>query len=123
MNKAFERGPRNLLEIGVLIGGLIVPAACVWFPRLRESRIALFLPPAALVPAALLMLLFKIDGTVSKTTGQTLLAARPSEAVEFYLYFFMFAYLVVFERRIREIEAEGAGKTNNSGTKKKKKKS
>jgi hypothetical protein len=111
MNKAFERTPRTILELGVLIGGLVVPAACAFYPRLRQSRVALFLPSAVLVPAALFMLLFKIDGTASKWTGHALLAARPSEAVEFYLYFFIFAYLVIFERRIREIEREERGKT------------
>jgi hypothetical protein len=35
-------------------------------------------------------------------------AARPSEAVEFYLYFFMMGYLIVFERRIAALEREGS---------------
>jgi hypothetical protein len=110
MNKAFERTPRTVLELGVLIGGLIVPAVCAFLPRLRQSRVALFLPSAVLVPAALFMLAFKIDSTASKWAGHALMAARPSEAVEFYLYFFIFAYLVIFERRIREIERDGSGK-------------
>jgi hypothetical protein len=33
-------------------------------------------------------------------------AARPSEAVEFYLYFFIMAYLIVFGRRIAALETE-----------------
>lgn len=73
---------------------------------LTPAKPSLFLPSAALVPAVAFMLAFKIDGTASKWTGYTLLAARHSEAVEFYLYFFIFAYLVIFERRLREIEAE-----------------
>ena len=111
MNKAFERTPRTVLELGVLIGGLIVPAVCAFYPRLRQSRAALFLPSAVLVPAALFMLAFKIDSTASKWGGHAFMAARPSEAVEFYLYFFIFAYLVIFERRIREIETAASGKT------------
>ena len=108
MNKAFERTPRTLLELGVLIGGLVVPALCAFFPRLRQSRVALFLPSAVLVPTALFMLGFKIDGTaVEMQRHELLMAARPSEAVEFYLYFFIFAYLIIFERRIREIETAG----------------
>jgi len=110
MNKAFERTPRTLLEIGVLIGGIVLPALCAFAPRLRQSRIALFLPSAALVPTALFMLFFKFDGTLSKYTGHSLFAARASEAVEVYLYFFILAYLIVFERRIRELETEGRGK-------------
>ncbi len=106
MNKAFERAPRTLLALGVLIGGLVVPAVCAFAPRLRQSRVALFLPPAILAPTALFMLLFKIDGSLSKFGGTKYLASRPSEAVEFYLYFFILAYLIVFERRIRELETD-----------------
>ena len=110
MNKGFERGPRNLLEIGVLIGGLIVPALCAFVPRLRQSRMALFLPAAALVPMTLFAVFFKLAGTLTKYEMAGGVAARPSEAVEVYLYFFIFAYLIVFERRIRELETEGPAK-------------
>ena len=51
----------------MLVGGIIVPLACVLAPSLRRSRLALFLPSAALMPLALI-----------------------------------FAYLVMFERRIRD---------------------
>jgi hypothetical protein len=105
VNKGFERAPRAVLEIGVLIGGLIVPAVCAYMPRLRQSRLALFLPSAALVPTALLMLLFKFDSSFAKYLGEGSVAARSSEAVEVYLYFFVFAYLAIFERRIGELEA------------------
>ena len=33
------------------------------------------------------------------------LIQRPSETIELYLYFFILAYLIIFARRIREIEA------------------
>ena len=36
------------------------------------------------------------------------MAARPSEAIEFYLYFFIVAYLIVFERRIHALEVENS---------------
>lgn len=36
------------------------------------------------------------------------LVFRPSETIETYLYFFILAYLIVFARRIKELEvAEG----------------
>jgi hypothetical protein len=108
VNKGFERAPRAILEIGVLVGGLAVPAIGAAIPRLRQSRLALFLPSAALVPTALLMLLFKFDTSFAKYLGGSSLAARSSEAVEVYLYFFVFAYLAIFERRIRELETAGS---------------
>jgi len=108
MNKSFERLPRTLLEIGVVAGGLLVPLACAYAPWLRQSRMALFLPAAALVPAALLAVAFKGAGTLAQYVAANV-AARPSEAVEVFLYFFMMAYLIVFERRIRELATEGPG--------------
>lgn len=119
MNKGFERAPRAILEIAVLIGGLVVPALCAFRPHLRQSRLALFLPSAVLVPTALLMLFFKFDTSFARYLGGSHAAARSSEAVELYLYFFVFAYLVMFERRVRELETQGqAVKTKAAKTKK-----
>ncbi|HXG79253.1 MAG TPA: hypothetical protein VNJ31_07960 [Methyloceanibacter sp.] len=106
MNKAFERTPRTLLELGVFIGGILVPAACAVWPKLRQASLALFLPCAALVPIAFFALYFKLAGMLAKYDVVGAVAGRPSEAVEFYLYFFIFAYLVVFERRIHALETE-----------------
>jgi hypothetical protein len=109
MNKGFERGPRTLLEIGVFAGGLVVPLLCAYAPWLRQSRVALFLPAAALLPTALFASLFKLAGLLGEHGAMSLgVAARPSEAVEFYLYFFIMAYLIVFERRIAALETEGS---------------
>jgi hypothetical protein len=109
MNKGFERAPRALLEVCVFAGGLLVPLAATYAPWLRQSRMSLFLPPAALVPPAALAALFKVASMLAKHYGASLgLAARPSEAVEFYLYFFVMAYLIVFERRIHALETEGS---------------
>jgi hypothetical protein len=40
--------------------------------------------------------------------GYGKLLQRPSETIETYLYFFILAYLIVFARRIGEIEASEA---------------
>ena len=107
MNKGFERGPRTMLEIGVFAGGLVVPLPCAYAPWLRQSRVALFLPAAALLPTALFASLFKLAGLLGEHDAMGFgVAARPSEAVEFYLYFFIMAYLIVFERRIAALETE-----------------
>ncbi|MEX2166359.1 MAG: hypothetical protein WD852_04980 [Methyloceanibacter sp.] len=109
--ESFEKVPRAILQFAVIVGGLLVPIWCALAPRWRASRIALFLPSAILVPAALGVVLFKLVELLAKT--QTVqLAGRPSEAVEFYLYFFILAYLIVFERRISEMETDEAGSRN-----------
>jgi hypothetical protein len=118
MNKGFERGPRTLLEIGVLAGGLVVPLLCAYAPWLRQSRLALFLPAAALLPTALFASLFKlVDRLGEHDVISFSVAARSSEAVEFYLYFFIMAYLIVFERRIAALETEGSRAKSKTGAK------
>ena len=107
----FEKWPRAILEIGVFIGGLLVPLVAAFGPRVRVNRLSLFLPPAALVPSAIAVFAFKYLDVAQQKGYLHTLVQRPSEAVEFYLYFFIFAYLVIFERRIREIEREERGKT------------
>lgn len=108
----FEKWPRAILEIGIFIGGLLVPLVAAFDPRVRVNRLSLFLPPAALVPTAIAVFVFKyLDVAQQKGYLQGVLQ-RPSETVELYLYFFILAYLIVFVRRIREIEAEGLGKTD-----------
>jgi hypothetical protein len=101
----FDKVPRVTLELGVLIGGLLLPTAAYFRPELRASRFALFLPAAALVPIALLALCFKL---LDEARARELLVAyeRPSESTELYLFFFILAYLIVYTRRIGELEAD-----------------
>jgi hypothetical protein len=100
---AFEQWPRAILEIGVVIGGIIVPIAAAIFPRIRSNRLSLFLPPAALLSTAVIAMLFKLTGLSQKGYIPELVH-RPSEAIESYLYYFILAYLIVFARRIRQLE-------------------
>jgi hypothetical protein len=103
----FDKIPRVTLELGVLIGGILIPAAAWFRPQIRASRFALFFPAAALVPTALLALCFKLLDEAR--SGKLVFAyERPSESIEFYLYFFILAYLIVFSRRIGELETDEA---------------
>lgn len=104
----FEKTPRSLLELSIAIGGLGVPLAAIFFPWLRACRVSLFLPANALVPLAIGALGFKLVDRLQQGHIATLLD-RPSETIETYLYVFIVAYLVVYARRISELEAaEGA---------------
>src|SRR3546814_15941194 len=47
-----DQKPRTLLEIGVIVGGILIPLLALRRPALREGRFALFLPPLACVPVA-----------------------------------------------------------------------
>ena len=102
-----ERLPRSMLEVGIFTGGLVVPLAAVFYPWLRACRVSLFLPPAALVPTALGPTTFKLVDWLQP--GREEILKRPSETIETYLFFFILAYLIVYARCIKQLEAaEGA---------------
>jgi hypothetical protein len=110
----FEKWPRAVLEIGVFIGGLLVPLVAAFDPRVRANRLSLFLPPAALIPISLGVFAFKYLDVAQQKGYLQILVQRPSESVEFYLYLFILAYLIVFARRIHEIETEGLDQTTDA---------
>jgi len=97
--------PRTFLEIGILIGGLILPLAALLRPSVHHNRWALYLPANALVPVALGWLLFKGAATVHKEFDWVPLVQRPAEATETFIYLFLLFYVIVFARRVRELEA------------------
>jgi len=99
--------PRSILQTVVVIGGLGVPIGALFYPGLRACRISVFLPPPALVPTSLGVVGFKLVDRLQNTGHLSSVLHRPSETIETYLYFFILAYLIVFARRIRELEAEG----------------
>ena len=105
----FEKTPRSILELGIFIGGLIVPIAAMFYPWLRACRASLFLPADALVPTALGAFVFKLLDRLQQGGYVDTILKRPSETIETYLYFFIMAYLIVYVRRLKALElAEGA---------------
>ncbi len=105
----FEKTPRSMLEVGIFVGGLMLPLAAVFYPWLRACRVSLFLPAAALVPLAFGASLFKLIDRLQQGAHTPTILHRPSETIETYLYLFILGYLVVYARRIKQLEvAEGA---------------
>ena len=80
----------------------------IFYPWLRACRVSLFLPANAMVPLAIGAMFFKVVDRLEQGHHVGKLLDRPSET---YLYVFIVAYLVIYARRIRELEAvEGAPK-------------
>jgi len=102
----FEKTPRLILELGIFIGGLLVPLAAVYWPWARANRLSLFLPAAALVPTALGVAFFKIVDKLHQAALIPNVLQRPAETIETYLYFFILAYLLVFARCIKALEED-----------------
>lgn len=96
-----DQKPRTLLEIGVIVGGIIIPIAALFKPEIRSGRFAIFLPPLVCLPIAVLAEFSRIWERMFKA-GITdfKVFVRASEVQEFYFVLFIFAYLLVFRKRL-----------------------
>ncbi len=104
----FDKKPRLLLELGTIIGGLLIPFIAQFKPWIRRNRWSLFLPADAMVPVALGAVLFKSFATIENIFQVQMPVFRPAEATESFLYLFILFYLIIFTRRIGELEREQA---------------
>ena len=96
----FDKTPRLILEIGILIGGIIIPIMALKNPKIREMDWALFFPPITIMPVALTAVFFKATAFANSELYMGGLVPRPSEVTETFLYLFIFYYLIIFARRV-----------------------
>ena len=96
-----DQKPRALLEAGVFLGGIVIPLAALWRPRIRRLPGAVILPPLLCLPAAVLAELARFSERILDSLGyQVYPFHRPSEVQEFYFYLFILLYLTVLYRRL-----------------------
>ncbi len=93
-----DQKPRTLLEIGVIVGGILLPLAALYRPQIRQVRWALIIPPLACLPVALLAEFTRLS-EVFLSDGR--LFQRTSEAQELFFFLFVLFYLVSLRRRLR----------------------
>jgi hypothetical protein len=96
-----DQKPRTLLEIGVIVGGIIIPLLALRWPSIRDGRFSIFLPPLACVPVAVIAEVGKTwERLQSHGLWDSLLFYRASEVQELYFSLFILFYLMVFHRRV-----------------------
>lgn len=108
--RALNHFPQLILEIGILIGGLLMPLYQAFAGRFTDPILRLFAPPAALVPTALCVLFFKIAKRIGDKDPSLDIVGRPSEALEVFFYLFIAFYMIVFARRVMLMENAGSTK-------------
>lgn len=103
-----DQKPRTLLEIGVIVGGIIIPLLALKRPSLREGRFALFLPPLVCLPVAVIGEFAKNwERLQSHGLWELVIFYRASEVQELYLSLFILFYLMVFRNRLLARRAAG----------------
>ena len=89
-----------ILEIGILIGGIIIPLMALKNDEVRKIDWAVFFPPIAIMPVALTAAFFKASAFAHSELGLGGIVPRPSEVTETFLYLFLLYYMIMFARRV-----------------------
>ena len=93
-----DQKPRVLLEIGVVIGGLLIPFFMKLMPALLPQRFTMIYPTWHVSVTAGIFLLLKITDKMEDVDVK--IFERVSEVQELYLFYFVLLYLVVLRQRI-----------------------
>ena len=97
-----DQKPRLILLLGVVVGGLVIPALKRFKPALVPARFEIVYPPAILgVISALVIGMHLIDKATEAFIDVPLLH-RGSEVEELYLFYFVLLYLIILRRRIMQ---------------------
>lgn len=97
-----DQKPRLILEIGVLLGGIVVPLLRRFKPSALPARWNMIYPSDAVFPTALFAIGVHIYHMVCEHTNPAwFLIERGSEFQETYLFWFMLLYFVFKKREFR----------------------
>lgn len=111
-----DQKPRLLLQIGILVGGIALPLAMPYLERLRRSNVALIVPPAALMPTAMLVVVYHIVDDLRPSMKEApWMVTRPAEVQETFLVLFVLFYLIVFRRRMAQLRPAGLSRAAPDG--------
>lgn len=95
-----DQKPRNVLMIGIIVGGLLIPLFERYKPSLLPQQFNDIYPRRDLMAVAALMLFSYLTKVIYKLSG-FMIYDRPSELNETYMYYFVLLYLVQFRWQVR----------------------
>lgn len=94
-----DQKPRLLLEIGVLVGGIIIPALKHFNVSLPE-KFSLIYPDARVFVVSILALIVKVTEKIDDGLKEIEILHRPSEVEEIYLFYFVLLYLIYLRQKL-----------------------
>lgn len=103
-----DQKPRLILFIGIVAGGLLVPALRRWKPYALPARFAEIYPSNILVVPALGVALPYLVQEIAEHFIHAGVFTRVSELQELYMYYFVMLYL--WDLKIRAIPQDSLGK-------------
>ena len=101
ISNLLDQIPRTLLELGVVIGGIVIPLLALARPAIRRHPLGVILPPLVLLPTALLVEISRAPERLGELfVGHTLFFDRASEVQELYFAYFILLYVILLRRRL-----------------------
>lgn len=94
-----DQKPRLILEIGVLVGGIIMPLLMKFKPSLLPARFSSIYPPSFLWVTASVAVFVKVAEKIGDSMD-IVIWERGSEVIELYLFYFVLLYLITMKRRM-----------------------
>lgn len=94
-----DQKPRLLLEIGVLVGGIIIPAL-QYFKAKLPQKFDLIYPDPRVFVTSIIALLINIVDKIDDAMKDISIMERPSEVEEVYLFYFVLLYLIYLRKRL-----------------------
>ncbi len=101
-----DQKPKALLQVGVLVGGLIIPALMRWRPSALPDRFSKVYPLWQVSVTAAFAVLVKLVET-GQDLGFFRVFWRASEVLEIYIYYFVVIYLYAMWRKLKAGSVQG----------------
>jgi hypothetical protein len=99
-----DQKPRLILEIGVIIGGLILPLLLKYKAALIPVWLKQVAPPAKMWLCALCFLIIKIFDKIGDASD-FVFYKRASEMTELYIYYFVLLYILYLVQRLKSTQS------------------
>lgn len=99
-SKWLNQKPRIVLEIGILVGGIIIPLMRRFKPEKIPKKFEIIYPPNILAVTACMAALVKLIDKGGRELFGFDFFTRPSEVEELYLFYFVAIYLLVMKQRL-----------------------
>lgn len=100
-----DQKPRLLVEIGIIVGGLIIPAMIKWAPHKLPSQFWFIYPNKHYVLTSALFLVLKISDRIGSELGGSPFI-RGSEVLEHFTFYFILLYLIDFKQRVLKAQSQ-----------------
>ncbi len=100
-----DQKPRLILEIGVIVGGLLIPLLMKYAPQVLPQQFKLIYPPATLAVSAFVVLAVTVADKIGDVLPDAKIFERASEIEELYMFYFVLLYLIVLRFRVVQQKA------------------